>query len=120
MRTAVKALNEAMPVVRMKDRFTDVIASGYRDINMNVRMPSGHIGEVQLHMEAMLDAKKNMGGHDIYEEIRTIFANAWKVNAPLTEAEFNRVEELTKQSRDLYDYVLARAQTGGRRARING
>lgn len=53
-----------------KDKFTNPAPGGYRDLNMNLRMPNGHAVEVQVHVKPMLKAKAH--AHDDYEEIQKI------------------------------------------------
>ncbi|MCO4746593.1 MAG: hypothetical protein KC912_17495 [Proteobacteria bacterium] len=57
-------------VGNVKDRFLDP-ASGYRDMLMNVDI-DGHICELQLHVEKMMEAKHDSAGHDNYKVIRDI------------------------------------------------
>ena len=53
-------------VMRIKDRYARPGADGYADVLLNVRLPNGHIAELQLNTKAMLAAKAGLG-HDIYE-----------------------------------------------------
>lgn len=53
-----------------KDRFTHPTEEGYRDCLLNVTMPNGLVGEVQLHVKSMLQAKS--AGHKWYEIQRTL------------------------------------------------
>lgn len=62
---ALKALSERFEVTRVKDRFTNPTPSGYRDMLVNVRLPGGLEGEVQIHVPEMLAAKKL--GHKVYD-----------------------------------------------------
>jgi len=53
-------------VMRLKNNFaTPQSPVGYRDINMNVKLPNGMISEVQLTTKAMAEAKEE--GHLFYE-----------------------------------------------------
>jgi hypothetical protein len=45
-------------VVRLRDRFAQPEKSGYSDIVANIRMPNGHIAELQIHVTPMLEAKE--------------------------------------------------------------
>jgi hypothetical protein len=56
-----------------KDRFTNPTEEGYRDCLLNVTMPNGLVGEVQLHVKSMLQAKS--AGHKWYEIQRTLEGN---------------------------------------------
>jgi hypothetical protein len=54
-----------------KDRYTDGPTKvGYRDVNMIIRAPNGHLTEVQVNTKAMMTAKNI--GHDDYEVSRTL------------------------------------------------
>lgn len=45
-------------VPRIRDRFAEPQKSGYSDIIANVRLPNGHIAEVQINVTAMIEAKE--------------------------------------------------------------
>lgn len=51
-------------VTRVKDRFANPMATGYRDMLINVRLPSGIDGEIQVHVPEMIAAKEL--GHSVY------------------------------------------------------
>jgi hypothetical protein len=53
-----------------KDRFSNPTDVGYRDLLMNIRLPNGIIGELQVHVKPMLKAKEL--GHKPYEVMREI------------------------------------------------
>jgi hypothetical protein len=55
-----------------KDRFAKPTPVGYRDALLNVTLPNGLVGELQLHVKAMLIAKAE--GHHHYETERTLGA----------------------------------------------
>ncbi len=55
---------------RPKDRFRSPLDGGYRDCLMNVTLPNGLIGEVQLHIKGFLAAKGE--GHRHYDVARSI------------------------------------------------
>ncbi|WP_039794038.1 NAD--arginine ADP-ribosyltransferase [Amycolatopsis alba] len=55
---AYNALNAVMAhpdlkIVSFDDRFANPQASGYRDLQMNVRLPNGHVAELRLHLESI-------------------------------------------------------------------
>lgn len=43
--------------------------TGYQDMKINVKLNTGHIGELQLHLQSMVDSKHH-GGHGLYRFIR--------------------------------------------------
>jgi hypothetical protein len=53
-----------------KDRFTNPTAEGYRDYLLNVQLPNGMEGEIQLHLRPMLKAKESPEGHALYAQFR--------------------------------------------------
>jgi hypothetical protein len=55
-----------------KDRFSRPLPVGYRDLMLSVTFTNGVIGEVQVHLKAMLEAKE--AGHKHYETMRQIDA----------------------------------------------
>lgn len=106
--TAVAALSDALEakggaVVFAEDRFTHPTKTGYRDLQINVRLPNGMIGEVQVNLKAMLDAKRREG-HKYYEEFRRIDERPTKTPADLT-----RMQELIAESQRVYGDAWKRA-----------
>lgn len=108
---AMKEIGARAEIVRVKDRFKKPL-DGYRDVMMNVRMPNGHIVEVQLHLKAILDVK-NGPGHPLYEEIREIDARAKIENRQLTEHEKERRQELVAKMKALYDQAYEKSEHQG-------
>jgi hypothetical protein len=72
IKTVVDTIKKHYTVVRESDRFSKPVLGGYRDYLINVKLPNGLIGEIQLHGKPMLEAKEKRGGHKIYEQIRTL------------------------------------------------
>ena len=99
-----KALMQALPQlekeygpIELKNRFENPPDSGYRDILANVRVKeaNGHIAEIQLTTEAMLQAKEGLG-HKIYEVQRELDDIAKRTsNAEATELalEFDKISK---------------------------
>jgi len=69
-------------VVRIKDRFVNPKSNGYRDMLFNIRLKDEetgeyHITEIQLHLQAMFDAKKReypnyIKARDLRREMRDL------------------------------------------------
>jgi hypothetical protein len=97
---------QSMNVVREKNRFVEATPAGYRDILLNVKLSNGHIAELQLHLEQILDVKSGVG-HKLYEEIRTLQAEAEKAKRGLTAEEQAKVDQLLKESKEHYDAAFA-------------
>jgi hypothetical protein len=53
-----------------KDRFAKPTEAGYRDVLLKVKFPNGVVGEVQVHLKSMLQAKSV--AHGYYEELRNL------------------------------------------------
>ena len=71
---AMAKVGAAFKISREKDRFTTPMSTGYRDILLNVELPGGIEGEVQIHVQEMTDAKGEIG-HDLYDIQRKIPQN---------------------------------------------
>lgn len=97
-----QALSEQTQVVQQKNRFAEPKASGYRDLNLLVRLPdSGMIAEVQLHLQDIADIKSGPE-HKVYEKVQTIEANAIKQQRPLSEFELAQIAQLRQDSHRQY------------------
>lgn len=94
MRKALKSFEEKHAVMELKDRFRQPIPTGYKDISMTVRMPNGHLTEVQFSTDLMVEAK-NGAGHVIYDLLREVKS----LKRPGAQAIDDR---LTKLSNDFY------------------
>ena len=96
------ALSEQAQVVKQKNRFAEPKASGYRDLNLLVRLPeSGMIAEVQLHLKDIADIKSGPE-HKVYEQVQQIEANAIKQQRALSEFETAQIAKLRQESHKLY------------------
>lgn len=88
-------------IVGIKDRIMNPMASGYRDILLKVRMPNGHVSEMQLHLGPVLDVK-NGPGHDLYNRQRAIWSAADRENRAVTPAERADIARYDQEMRVLY------------------
>ena len=94
-----------------KDRFTKPTSAGYRDIMMNVELPNGHIGELQVHVKEILKAKDE--AHKLYEKTRTIEGKASREGrTELTTEEQKIVGDANKESEELYTGAFEKACGG--------
>jgi len=99
---AYAALEKHAAVVQVKNRFVDPTASGYRDLNVLVRLPeSGLLAEVQFHL-LRIAAVKNGPEHQLYEQIQRIERRALAQQRSLTAIERARITQLRDTSRRLY------------------
>lgn len=92
-------------VVRVKNRFASP-AGGYRDLNLNVKLEGGHIAELQIHLQAIIDVK-NADGHKIYEDVRKIEA---KPEEERSEEEKKQLEEGRAAMQALYNEAWEQAK----------
>ena len=73
--SVIKSIGEKYPITRVKDSTEEggLNNAGYKDIKVNVKLPSGHNGEVILTTPEMLNARTSiaeggLGGHDLYDK----------------------------------------------------
>lgn len=60
----LKMFTERLDIVRVKNRFVPKnIPYGYRDILLNIRLPSGYIAEVQCSIANFFEVRKHMHPH---------------------------------------------------------
>ncbi|BBM82805.1 eCIS core domain-containing protein [Candidatus Uabimicrobium amorphum] len=86
-------------LVNIKNRFTTPSPQGYRDILMNVKLASGHVGEIQLHISKMIAAKKK--GHKLYEDERELSEEFENIDIPYLKKMFKDIDTFFKnQTRD--------------------
>lgn len=98
-------------LVRIKNNFTTPKASGYRDLNLLVRLPESKIiAEVQLHLEAF-SVIKNGKEHDNYEQIQQIERLQLTDNRELSEIEVASINKLRKESQQLYQLAWSQYLT---------
>ncbi|CAJ1961307.1 unnamed protein product [Cylindrotheca closterium] len=72
--------DDSIHIVKAKNRFQEPTLSGYRDLNIQVRIDTQqgffHICEVQLHHQAILFLDKQLKSHSYYEYFRKYFAGS--------------------------------------------
>ncbi|MCC4832777.1 RelA/SpoT domain-containing protein [Shewanella sp. 10N.7] len=96
------ALAETTEVVQVKNRFADPKASGYRDLNLLVKLPQTKmIVEVQLHLSKIAEIKSGPE-HQVYEQIQHIEAVAQTQHRALTDLELMQIVKLRQSSHKLY------------------
>jgi len=99
------------------NKFAKPTEAGYRDMNLNILMSNGVVGELQLHLKPMLDAKNK--GHKYYEESRVleteVKGHAATANEPKADYHGDgdkkqaRYDELMRAQRKLYGNAMAKA-----------
>ncbi|RJX72943.1 phosphoribosylglycinamide formyltransferase [Vibrio sinensis] len=99
---AYEVLSRETTIVRVKNRFKKPVASGYRDLNILVKLPKTNlIAEVQLHLKAIADVKSGPE-HKLYEQIQYIERNAAIDARELSQFELAQIQTIRSQSRELY------------------
>lgn len=95
-----------------KNRFGKPTEVGYRDLMFNVRYPNGHVGEIQVNVKSMLEAK-NLG-HSLYEKVRDIESKKKEQgDRSLTLEEQETVDIANESQKRLYDEAWNQAMTSG-------
>jgi len=92
---------------RPKNRFSSPTEVNYRDLMFNIRYPNGHIGELQVNLRPMLQAKEV--GHAFYESVREIVARVKAENRSMTVEEQATIDEANERQRELYDNAWRKA-----------
>jgi len=101
IKSGIEYLKGRAKVVRVKDRFETPV-NGYRDVLMNLQMSNGHVVELQLHLQAILDVKHHEG-HDHYKTIRDLDNAAEIEKRPLTATEKLKRDAAVAAMKGLYD-----------------
>ncbi|MBW3694910.1 phosphoribosylglycinamide formyltransferase [Vibrio sp. T187] len=97
-----EAISREADVVKVKNKFKTPAASGYRDLNLLVRLPKTNVvAEVQLHLRAIADVKSGPE-HELYEIIQGIERHAIAENRELNDIESAQITSLRRQSLELY------------------
>ncbi|GAB2661464.1 phosphoribosylglycinamide formyltransferase [Vibrio panuliri] len=99
---AYEKLSRETTIVKVKNRFKKPAESGYRDLNVLVKLPKTNlVAEVQLHLKAIADVKSGKE-HELYEQIQNIERSADAQQRALTEFEMAQIDHMRRQSRQLY------------------
>ncbi|WP_394205778.1 RelA/SpoT domain-containing protein [Shewanella waksmanii] len=97
-----EGLSHKAKIVQVKNRFAAPKESGYRDINLLVKLPdSNMIAEVQLHLAAIAEIKSG-DEHLVYEQIQQIEQRAKQQARPTSEFENQQITQLRQDSHKLY------------------
>ncbi|RTR39861.1 GTP pyrophosphokinase [Shewanella canadensis] len=99
---AYESLSTKTQIVQVKNRFASPKESGYRDLNVLIRLPGSQmIAEVQLHLDEIAKIKSG-AEHLVYEEVQAIQAAAKHENRRLNEIETARITRLRQASHKQY------------------
>ncbi len=97
---ALDAFQKKYKILKFKDRIQTPLPTGYRDIIVNIEMSNGHIVEFKLVLKEMDDIAEGIG-HTLYEQYRSL--EAIGKTRILTDDEVQRMINLVKEQRGLYD-----------------
>ncbi len=110
---AVIELHRRAKIVRVKDRFVDPTASGYRDLLFNIELVDQetgkiHVSEIQFHLEDMFLAKEKEENSGYYTQVRALQQELkhFKKEEPENVDKIRELEEeiayLQSASQDIY------------------
>ncbi|BAJ03404.1 conserved hypothetical protein [Shewanella violacea DSS12] len=100
--SAYEALTSQTQVIKVKNRFASPKDSGYRDLNVLIRLPKSQmIAEVQLHLSGIANIK-NGAEHRVYEQVQAIETSAMSQERPLNDIEQAQITRLRQVSHKQY------------------
>jgi hypothetical protein len=106
-RTLAMLRQRRIEIAEIEDHFTNTSAGGYRDFQINFRLPRTRIiGELQLHVKDLLVVKQRVG-HGVYERARLACA---AMEMGITNADVSAV--CTRNAREMastYDRAYRRS-----------
>lgn len=91
---------QALGIEKTKDRFAKPSNTGFRDINMKVRLPNGHVAELRIEHRGLLNAAKHT--HEPYEKVQEIERRMKREGRYLTEEEALERRRLFDEVRDIH------------------
>lgn len=104
---AKKNVKDIRGIPSVKMRFVPE-ATGYKDINLLIELGNGFLCELQLHVEAIADAKED-AGHKVYDVLRVLE----KKKDSLSEGELAELAAMQAFSDEIYATAEELAKTGG-------
>jgi len=114
---------EKLGIQEYKDRFAKPSDTGFRDINMKMRLDNGHVIEFRVEHRAMMKAAE--ATHDPYEEVQKIERLAKEEGRHMTEYELDERQKFMDEVRDIHnspvkDAGLDKLLSDAGRDKING
>ncbi|MEU4776785.1 toxin glutamine deamidase domain-containing protein [Micromonospora sp. NPDC023633] len=102
---------EDVDVVEFEDRFIGPQESGYRDIQMSLRMSNGHIAEFRLHLSALDEvASWEHALYKVRRDLKAVAKEQGRIMSPMERAVYNGV--LKEEQRHFWQ-ALQTALGGG-------
>ncbi|MBE1575268.1 hypothetical protein ACFORH_33560 [Amycolatopsis roodepoortensis] len=96
-------------IVYLEDRFAGPQKSGYRDIQMSVRLSSGHIAEFRLHLKSIDEVARYE--HSLYEVRRDFAAVSREQDRAVTPEETAIEALILRRERELFQEATNRGMT---------
>ncbi len=105
------ARDKDLEIVSFDDRFAAPQRSGYQDLQMNVRMPDGHVAELRIQVDAVQRVSDDVD-HALYEIHRTFIKPADGKLSPAERKQQELKAALQRRAQDLFAYALPRDTRG--------
>ncbi len=105
---AVFLAESSLAVAKKLDLVSDTLPTGFREVILDVVMSNGHVAELKLMVEQLVETKGG-AAKALYDEVKAIQAFAELKNEPLSVEKAMRAVDLAKATRTLYDEAFARA-----------
>jgi len=96
-----KEVEKKVEIISGKDKFDPKNAQlGYSDVNLTIKLDTGHIAELQLHLDSILKAKdegvlidgiKTRSGHDVYKDYGEREGELRGKNQDITKEEMDKI-----------------------------
>ena len=100
--TVYQTLATQVDIMQVKNRFSAPKDSGYRDLNLLIKLPkTDMIAEIQLHLGEIANIK-NGAEHLVYEQVQQIERRAIDQQRQLTEFEQAHITKLRQDSHKQY------------------
>jgi len=100
--SSYQKLSQYTEIVQLKNRFAQPKMSGYRDLNVLVKLPASQmVVEVQFHLNDIAEIKSGPE-HQVYEQIQQIEVQAKATSRQLNDIEQAQIAKLRQDSHKQY------------------
>jgi|GEM_PF-1360788 len=107
LRNYFQANRQALGIEEYKDRFAEPSDTGFRDINMKIRLDNDHVIEFRVEHRAMMKAAE--ATHAPYEKMQEIDRLVKAENRDWTQAERFKRYRILDQVRDIHGFPVQKA-----------
>lgn len=105
--------DEDVNIIEFEDRFLGPQESGYRDIQMSLRMSNGHMAEFRLHLQALDEvASWEHALYKVRRDLKAVVKEQGRMMSPMEQALYDGV--LKEEQRHFWQ-ALQTALDGGPR-----